>query len=239
MSFPGDDRNKRIDDAEAYELPPETQEEQLTLADENEKLPWLESDEDEVDEGVNTGMIVLVALAGLVLILGVIGAFWLLGRDGDGGEVLADGSTIAAPEEPYKSRPEDAGGIDVAGTGDESFAQGEGQTRDAQIAADDAPRPSIDLAQGDEPAPAADATTGVTGVGVQVGAYLSRAAAQEGWGVLTQRYSALSGLNRRIVEAQVDGSTVYRLQAVAADEAGAQAACASIKSAGGDCAIKR
>ena len=245
MAYPGDTDNKRIEDADIYDVPHDAQEpssqeeqiaeEQLTLADEDERLPWLESEDDVAEEGVNTSMIVTVALVGLALILAVIGGIWLMGRDGPAGDVVADGSTIEAPDEPYKTRPADPGGVDVAGTGAESFEQGEGQTREAQIAAGDAapapaPSPGIDRTQGE---------AAIAGIGVQIGAYSNRADAQTGWNVLSQRYEGLQGLNQRIVEGQVDGATVYRLQAVAGTLAAAQAACQSIKAAGGDCQVKR
>ena len=59
-----------------------------------------------------------------------------------------------------------------------------------------------------------------------------------GWNTLRQRFEALSGLNNRILEAQVDGATVYRLQAVTGDAATARNVCNAIKAGGGDCQVK-
>src|SRR5690606_6923850 len=95
-------------------------------------------------------------------------------------ELLADGSVIEAPDEPYKTRPEDAGGREVAGTGETSFKVAEGRTVEGRIAGSGvAPAPSIDREQAD--AGAADAEAPSSAIGVQVGAYSSRAAAEAGW----------------------------------------------------------
>ncbi len=205
-------------------------EEQLELADDDEPLPWLESDDEYEEEGFDSRLIVL-ALIGLVAIVAVVFAIWSFTRSGDDSDVVADGSTIEAPDEPYRERPDDPGGTEVEGTGDVSFRVGQGEGSEGQVA-DGAPAPSIDREQDGEAAASA-------GVGVQVGAYSSRATARDGWNVLRSRFEALQGLNYRIVEAEVDGNTIYRLQAVAADGAAADGVCRSIRAAGGDCQVKR
>ncbi len=72
---------------------------------------------------------------------------------------------------------------------------------------------------------------------MQVGAYSSRATADAGWAQLTRQHEALSGVSHRIVQAQVDGNTVFRLQAVAGTVAAAETLCRAIKSGGGDCRV--
>ena len=208
------------------------EEEQLTLADEDERLPWLESD-DEEDEttGTGAGLIMTVALIGLLGIAVILGLVWWLGRDGAGDGPVADGSTIAAPETPYKSRPDDPGGTQVTGTGDMSFEQGEGQRRETQIAADPVPAPGFSEDNG-----AAGSVT--AGVGIQIGAYSTREQAQTGWKTLRERFDVLNGLGNRILEAEVDGARVFRLQAVAGDAASARSVCNAIKAGGGDCQVK-
>lgn len=203
--------------------------EQLAL-DEDERLPWLESSNDEYeDEGSDSGRMMGFVLMGLVALAAIVGGiWWATHRTTD--PQLADGSLIAAPSEPYKTAPSDAGGKQFAGTGDSSFAVSEGQTRPAQLAtgaASGAVKPGA--------APAADAG----GVGVQVGAFGSNAAAEAGWGELTSRYAAvLAGAKYRVVPGPAEGRTVYRLQAVAGDAAAANALCGKIKAAGGSCQVK-
>ena len=231
--------------------------EQFSLTGNDESLPWLEADDDDVEPGSDYRILIFGALA--VLALGAI----LFGANryfGSGGESNAapDGSTIAAEDGAYKSLPADPGGEQVAGTGDLSFEVGEGQGGEDDAAT--AATPSIDVAQAgaDRPsalasrAPAAAATASASasvgasagagasgGVGVQVGAYSSRAAAEAGWNQLSGRFNALSGVNHRIVEGTADGGTIFRLQAVSASGTAADALCRSIRNAGGDCQVKR
>ena len=221
-------------------------EQQLTLADEDEQLPWLEADDEYEQQGPDTGKLMALAVAGLLAILGLVGAIWWSTRDDDAGAEaarVAQGGTIEAPDAPYKFRPEDAGGEQVAGTGDVSFEVGEGRARESVVKGA-VPQPAIDRTQaageageakeaGDAPKPA----TG--GVGVQVGAYSSEQSAQQGWSVLAARLPALSGVSHRVVTGTVDGGTIYRLQAVAGSVEGAEALCRAIRSQGGDCQVKR
>ncbi|WP_137681087.1 SPOR domain-containing protein [Aurantiacibacter suaedae] len=222
-------------------------EEPLMLADMDERLPWLESDDDKDEGGVDVGRLVALAVVALAALLGLLALLWFLSRPADDAELQPQGSTIEAPEEPYRTAPADPGGTEVAGTGDMSFEVGEGQSRDSQLATDDLPAPSIDRTQAEpsaaptpSPTPSASATpSSASGVPVQVAAYSSRARAEQGWNEVRGRYEALSGLNHRIEEAVVDGATVYRLQAMAGSAAAADQVCRSVRAAGGDCQVKR
>jgi hypothetical protein len=213
-------------------------EEQLTLSGGDERLPWLESGDDFDEPGVDTGRIVAFAAAGLLVIVLLVGALWWFLRDDSAAEVLADGSTIEAPEQPYKTRPDDGGGRQVAGTGDRSFEVAEGREVEARIAGGDVPAPSIDREQAtageDKIVPVA-----TPGVGVQVGAYSSREAAEAGWSALIARLAPLEGRSHRVVEGTADSGRIFRLQAVAGSTAEADALCRSLRAAGGDCQVKR
>lgn len=211
---------------------------QLALDDEDDALPWLEDDGDYEDEGGFDARLIWLALVGLLVIAVLLfGGWWLL-RDRPDPELVADGSTIEAPDGPYKERPEDPGGREVEGTGDTAFEVAEGQSTRGRISGeDDTPEPSIDMTQGAsegeaEEAPSSDA------VYVQIGAFTSRSDANEAWVSARGRYSALSGMRNRIVEAEVNGATVYRLQAIAPNREAGDATCRSIRNAGGDCYIR-
>ncbi len=196
----------------------------------DERLPWLESDDEEEQAGVDTGRIVAFAAASVLVLALLAGVAWWLTRDRAPGELVADGSTIEAPDEPYKTRPENPGGEQVEGTGNTSFAVAEGEQIEGRIAV---PAPS--------PRPTASETGGAqaAGIGVQVGAYAARAAAESGWATLAGRIEALKGRDHRIVEATIDSGRIYRLQAVAGTVGEAETLCREIKSAGGDCQVKR
>ncbi len=218
---------------------------QLSLDDEDERLPWLESGDDEDDgQSADSGRFLGMAFIALIALLVIIGLIWWLSNRGANPDTVADGGTIAAPEAPYKAKPDNPGGREFAGTGDTSFRVGEGETTDGKLASTEPPKPSIDTAQGaaagKPAAPAADDTTGPTGgIGVQVGAYNSKEAAQAGWNTLYTANEALHGYKYRIVQGKADIGNVYRLQAVAGDAAAAESLCARLKAAGTACQVKR
>jgi hypothetical protein len=216
----------------AVETADETLETEQLALDEDERLPWLESADDDEEPGVDTGRIMGLLVLGLVALGVILGGIWWFTRGTPDPALVANGSTIAAPAGPYKEAPKDAGGKKFDGTGDSSFAVSEGQTRPAQIAGA-VPKPSVDI--GPKPGAAA-APAG--GVGVQVAAFSSQAAAEAGWGKLSGQYSALSGVPHRVVSGRADIGTVYRLQAVAPDAAAANALCGKLKAAGLSCQVK-
>ncbi len=215
---------------------PPVETERLDLVEDEGRLPWLESADDELeDEGTGNGrMLGLAALSGVVL-LAIVGGIWFVSNSGGTDAAVADGSVIAAPQEPYKVAPKDPGGKTFAGTGDTSFAVSEGQSNAATMGENTgAPTPPVAPASGSAaPAPA------IAGVGVQVGAYSSQATAEAGWTRLVDQSSAvLKGVPHRVVEGNADIGKVYRLQAVAANTAEANALCARLKGAGVSCQVK-
>lgn len=224
----GDEDRIEGEDYPADDSPLET--ERLALDDGEERLPWLESADDDYDDGEDsgTGRLLAMGLAGLVVLAALVGGIWWATRGDTDPALLADGSTIAAPTTPYKEAPKDPGGRKMAGTGDTSFAVSEGQTRPARLG-DGAPSPAVDV---DTKAPAAKS------VGVQVGAYSSQALAEAAWTKLAAQHSALSGVGHRAVQGQADIGTVWRLQALAPDAAAAQALCARLKASGLSCQVK-
>lgn len=241
-----DDRKAGWDDQ--HDQPLETQ--RLDLDDDNQ-LPWLESaDEDDYDYEGGHGRLIVLGLIGLVVIAALAAAAWWMMRGDAGGEVVADGSTIEAPKTPYKEAPKDPGGKTFAGTGDTSFAVSEGQTRPAKLdssaAAAPTPAPSVASPSAAAPAPAASAAPkppaskpAPSGVGVQIGAYGSQAAADAAWSRLSAQYEALKGVPHRVQQGKADIGTVYRLQAVPGDAAAASALCSRLKAAGLACQVKQ
>jgi hypothetical protein len=228
-------------DAEYEELDDGTGE--LDLAD-TDNLPWLESDADDEDAGgLDIGQ-VLGFFGGLTLLLAVVvGAVWYVSNRSAGAEVVADGSVIAAPEGPIKTRPDNPGGKEFAGTGNVAPLVGEGGTREAVVAEKTVTAPTPTPGPKLTPSPSASATAtaapeAVSGVGVQLAAYGTRARAEQGWSDLSRRTDALAGVKYRVVEGKVDIGTVFRLQAVAANRAEADKLCAALKADGLDCQVK-
>ncbi|MGV3556063.1 MAG: SPOR domain-containing protein [Croceibacterium sp.] len=203
---------------------------ELAFAQPDARLPWLEADEDFDESGAPAGRVTLTIVALLALAAIAGGGYWLLDREADSA-VVADGSTIEAPEGPYKFKPDDPGGTKALGTGDSSFAVAEGRSPATRVAASATAAPAVA-----EPGEEDSAASG--GVGVQVGAYASRDRAELGWQTLVGRHEALQGVSHRVVQGTVDGSTVYRLQAVAGTRAGARELCDRLKANGADCQVK-
>lgn len=214
--------------------PTESEAARLDL-DEEERLPWLESVDDEDDYGNDGGRLVTFLIGGLVVLAALVGGIWWATHRGDGQELQADGSVIEAPKTPYKEAPKDPGGKTFAGTGDTSYAVSAGQTRAPKL-----DRGGEVVATASDPAkPSAPASPAPSGVGVQVGAYTSLATAEAGWTRLSSQHGAvLSGVKHRVVEGKADIGTVYRLQALAGDAAGASDLCSRLKAAGVACQVK-
>ena len=200
--------------------------EELELA-EDERLPWLESADYEEEQGVDTGRILGFAILGLLAVGLVLGGIWYFGNRTTDPDLVADGSTIEAPEGPYKARPEDPGGRIAEGTGDVAPVVGEGRSPEGRLAQPETPTPSVAAAR------SAD------GVGVQVGAFSTLDTAERGWVTLTRQTEVLSGVEHRVVEGQADIGKVFRLQAVAGDEAAAKALCKALEADGVACQVKR
>lgn len=229
--------------------------EELPLDNDDVRLPWLEADEDDEPEPSSVGPLARLALFGIVALALIVGAIWVVTHRSKDRELVADGGVIAAPETPYKEKPADPGGKTFAGTGDTSFAVSEGQSRPARIGSGPDTRPGfastgaeagkaggVSAPAGSAPvgkaAPADSSPAPTSGVGVQVGAYSSKAAAEAGWQRLKQMHGALSGYSHRIVEGKADIGTVYRLQAVADDAAAARTLCRDMRAAGLACQVK-
>ena len=243
------------------------EENELDLDSDDEALPWLESSDYAEDDGVDTGRLVGFVMLGLLALALLVGGIWYFTNRGPDPELVADGSTIEAPEGDYKRRPDDPGGREFPGTGDVAPAVGEGQTREGRLAeagsADErAARPSVDRprvqdrpargsAAGDEASTrgasgdqanrerrSAPAGGSGSGPGVQVGAYSTRASAEAGWQQLSRQTDKLSGVRYRIVEGEADIGTVYRLQATPGDKAAADRLCTALKADGVACQVK-
>lgn len=227
---------------------------ELALETPDERLPWLESDDDGDEPApYDTGRLVGLGLIMVVALVALVGAIWFVTNRGFGGEPAADGSLIAAPETPYKERPANPGGKVFAGTGDTSYAVGAGKEVEAKLAtnppstptatptSEPAPAPVRTAKPEPKPEPTKETTKDAAlpaGTAVQVGAYSTRADAEAGWQRLTSQTDALSGVSHRVIAGRADIGTVYRLQAVGGDKAGAQALCSRLKTAGIACQVK-
>lgn len=223
-------------------------------ADEDDRLPWLEAVEEEGGEGGPSALKLIVAvLIGLAAIGGIVGGiFWLGNRDGAANRAP---ETIAAPEGPYKVKPDSPGGMAVEGQGATAFDAAQGGTPNASIDTDavsETPvtaQPKAAAPAAKEPpvlkappptnapapkaAPAEPAAAPAAGGGtIQLGAFPNAAAAEKAWKAMSGRFSYLAPLSHSVVSAQVNGKTYYRLRA---SGPGAAGICGRLKVAGEQC----
>ncbi len=240
----GEDEPIKGDEDQTWDAPDADplETERLALDDEEERLPWLESGDDELEsyDGVDNGRMIGFVFAGLIALAAIVGGIWWATNRTTDPALVADGSVISAPEAPASEKPKDPGGKTFDGTGDTSFAVSEGQARPAHLGGDANSAP-VKPAAGAEVKPSISVgpvAPEAGAVGVQIGAFSSNAAAEAAWTKLAQQNSALSGVRHRVVQGSADIGTVYRLQAVAGDTAAANALCGKLKAGGLSCQVK-
>jgi SPOR domain len=231
-----------------------------------EALPWLEPVDDEDGAPVLSARKMLAAVAMVLLAAALVaGVMYRVGRShltgaGDGPPVL-----IAAPAGPYKVKPSDPGGLDVAGESGTSFATGAGQETDARIdlnavaeepIARPMPKPVekpvavAEVKPGEPAKPAAEAKparpevadlkpSGPAGSTVQLGAYVNQAQAEAAWISLSKRFPTVAAMGKIVVPYAAAGSRGFRLRASAGSAAAASQACQALKVAGENCFVVR
>ena len=212
----------------------------------NEALPWLEPvDDEDQPRGVSARkMLAALLLVGLAVAI-IAGTLFTLGRQSKGS---GPPELIRAEAGPFKVRPDDPGGLDVAGDSGTAFATGAGEDRDAQLdvgamteppppppVAADAPKPPPPPEPKPEAKPEVPATPGAPGPTVQLGAYGSTAKAETAWRMLSSRFPAVAALSKQVVPY----SGGFRLRAGAGSAAEAKAACAAVTAGGENCFVVR
>lgn len=219
--------------------------------DDTEALPWLEPVDDEHQpRGVSARKMLAALVMVMVAVAAVAGTLFTLGRQSGGS---GPPELIRAEPGPYKARPDDPGGLDVAGDSGTAFATGAGEDTDAKLDVgkmSEPPPPPLP-AEGEpkklppneikEPIPAAPAAPeapvapGAAGPTVQLGAYGSTAKAETAWRMLSSRFPAVAGMSKQIVPY----SGGFRLRAGAGSTEQAKAACAAVTAGGENCFMVR
>lgn len=213
----------------------------------DEQLPWLEAVDDEDGPAGLPARRMLAALLVVLLAAALVFAtFFWLGRQ----NALPSGGApqlIKADPAPYKIRPPNPGGLDVAGESETAFSTSAGQDTDAQLnmsAASETPiarpkpEPKPEPAAATEtkkpevaePAPAA---TGGKGSVIQLGAFANRTQAERAWSALSARFPSIAEMNKMVIPF----SGGIRLRAGAASPQAARDACQMLKVAGENCFV--
>jgi hypothetical protein len=215
----------------------------------DQALPWLEAVDDEDGPRGMSARKMLVALL-LVLAAAAIVAgtmFWLGRRDP---VVTGAPELIRAEPGPYKVKPDDPGGLDVAGDSETAYSTSAGEDPDAAldvrklpqdmqplpVAIEDAPPKKIPPNEKKEPAPDDNAPAAPSGPTVQLGAYASTVKADTAWTLLSGRFPEVAALKKTVVTATVKGKPFYRLRASGSSEQ-TKAACAALRAAGESCLV--
>jgi len=216
-----------------------------------EDLPWLQSVDDE-DEPRGVSARKMLAVLGVVLVAALlVGAvfFWVGRRDA---QVNGPPELIKADPAPYKVRPVNPGGLDIAGESETAFETSAGQDTDAKLDMSKAPaeaevpappqpkagaaaetRPLEAVPQEQPKAASQPKATGEAGSVVQLGAFQNIAQAERAWTALSSRFSSVAALNKMIVPF----SGGIRLRAGAASPADAKQVCQTLKAAGENCFV--
>ena len=217
-------------------------------AGDSEALPWLAAVDDEDEPPALSAKKMLAAL--LMVLVGVAivaGTLFILGREqaGSGPPEL-----VRAPQGPYKVKPDDPGGLDVAGESGTAFATGAGEDRDSRLdvsrmaepppappAEPDKVRPKLpnETREPVPPEPPKPVQPGPPGSTVQLGAYGSVAKAETAWKMLSARFPEVAALGKQVVP--YNGG--YRLRASAGSPDQARAACRAVAAGGENCFVVR
>jgi SPOR domain len=217
------------------------------LGYEDSELPWLEPVDDEDEPRGVSGRKMLAALLVVLLAAAIVaGTFFWLGRQDPVG--IGAPELIRAQPGPYKVKPTDPGGLDVAGESGTAFETSAGQDSDAQLdlnalAEQPVARPPKEepkrIPPGetkepvvDKPAPP-EQPTGGKGSVIQLGAYNNAAQAERAWTALSSRFPSVKAMTKLIVPF----SGGYRLRAGATSPAEAKQVCQALRVAGESCFV--
>ena len=218
----------------------------------DEQLPWLQSVEDEDEPRGLSARKMLAALLLVLLAAAIVIAafFWIGSRDA---EVSGAPELIRAPSTPYKVKPPNPGGLDIAGDSQTAFETSAGQDTDAQLDTSKMPegtpvpppaaeRPKTFPANETktpvppEPKPEAPAPpSGAAGSVIQIGAFANRAQAERAWTALSARFPQVRSMGKMVVP--FPGG--IRLRAGASSPAQAKEVCDALKAAGENCFVAR
>jgi cell division protein FtsN len=223
-----------------------------------DSLPWLQEVEDEdAPSGISARAMIVGILLVALIAAALAAAFYWMGSRNSG--VSGEPELIRAPTTPYKVKPENPGGLDIAGESQTTFETSAGQDVDSRLnlgatGGEDVsttPQPAQQAPPNEAKAPAAEAPkpppppapapapSGASGSVVQLGAYKNVAQAERAWAALTARFGSLSGMSKMIVPYSANGTSGYRLRAGASSPDAARAACRAIQAGGESCFIAR
>ncbi|WP_137861212.1 MULTISPECIES: SPOR domain-containing protein [unclassified Sphingomonas] len=227
----------------------------------DDRLPWLETVEEDYREGPSFGrLLLLVVLLLAVLGAGAFGYYWYQKQK----SLVGNGELIAAPEGDYKVKPDEPGGMKVDGEGDTVFATSQGDSGNSSIDTSALPEAPVEGKKVAEKAPSLagernakvaipsnaagpEAQTrrvpviapqaGGSGALIQLGAFPDAGGANAAWARLSKRFAYLAPLGKSVEPGEKDGKTVFRLRVNAGSNGQAKELCGKLKVAGENCYV--
>ena len=213
----------------------------------DEQLPWLEAvDDEDGPSGIPARRMLAALLVVLLAAALVAGTFFWLGRQNVGDTTAGAPELIKADPKPYKIKPTDPGGLDVAGESETAFQTSAGEDTDAQLdlsrmpetAVAPPPKPAAEPKPAETPKPqpaeaAPEQPTGGKGSVIQLGAFANRAQAERAWSALSARFPSVAAMNKMVIPF----SGGIRLRAAASSPGEARQACQALKVAGENCFV--
>lgn len=225
-----------------------------------DRLPWLETVEEDYSEGPSVWRILLLVVLGLA-VLGAIGfGYWWYDRQqGQAG----NGELIEAAETDYKVKPDEPGGMKIEGEGGTAFATGEGTAANVSVNAGVQPEAPVEGKAAAVPkaapttaAPKASVAVPVSGgqlkaqapvvprvapvsggALIQLGAFPDAGGADAAWATLSRKHKVLAPLGKSVVQGESNGRTVFRLRVNAGSNGQAKDICEKIQAAGDNCYV--
>jgi cell division septation protein DedD len=212
-----------------------------------DQLPWLQAVDDEDEPRGISGRKMSAALIVVLLAVAIVAGtfFWLGSR-----ETAENGppELIRAAPGPYKIKPPNPGGLDVAGESETAFETSAGEDKDSQLDLSKVPETAVVKPPKEPPVqhlpsnetkvpvpaePPPKPAAGGSGSVIQLGAFQNQAQAERAWTALSARFPSIKAMNKLIVPF----SGGIRLRAGAASSADAKAACQTLKAAGENCFV--
>ena len=213
-----------------------------------DRLPWLETVEDDYDDGPSVVRIVLLVLLALAIVAAAIFGYQYFKKHQG---VDGNGALITAQDGDYKVKPDDPGGMKVEGEGDTAIATSDGAgmsnaaidmkaAPEAPVAGKKIAPAKVDVGASKViaaiPSAAAAASGGAL---VQLGSFGSESEANATWATISKKFAYLAPMGKSIQAAQVNGQTVYRLRVNAGGAGAATSLCAKLAAAGQACFVPR
>lgn len=230
--------------------------------DEQDRLPWLETAEEDYPRDNSVARFMLLAVLALAVAGFVaVGYLWYQRSQTVSG---GNGELIKAPAGDYKVKPDEPGGMKAEGEGDTVFATSQGAASNSSINVGALPEAPVEGTRAAVPGSNVPGTKNVklaipgptivgpnasaagtrpaaarpgSGSLIQLGAFPNEAGANVAWARLSKRFAYLAPLGKSVERGEANGNAVWRLRVNAGSNPQARELCGRLKVAGENCFI--